>query len=154
MYIKTEKDFISLISSFAVGKRGLGGGLVICKKSDIKNGGVYFRGIYRNKSAEQREIHIGTYGKGIGKITLKQAREKWEEINCWSRASGKERCDFIKERKQILLWGPRNLRDLPASDHHKKMPFGIVAADHKCSSNAIFRQIDSYWILLRQWSGR
>ncbi|MCP9783956.1 hypothetical protein KBY83_11625 [Cyanobium sp. WKJ7-Wakatipu] len=32
---------------------------------------------------------------------------------------------------------PRNLRDLPASDHHKKMPFGIVAADHKCSSNAI-----------------
>jgi hypothetical protein len=32
---------------------------------------------------------------------------------------------------------PRNLRDLPASDHHKKMPFGIVAADHKCSSNTI-----------------
>jgi hypothetical protein len=35
------------------------------------------------------------------------------------------------------LWAPRNLRDLPASDHHKKMPFGIVAADHKCSSNTI-----------------
>jgi len=36
-----------------------------------------------------------------------------------------------------LTRAPRNLRDLPASDHHKKMPLGIVAADHKCSSNAI-----------------
>ena len=103
MYIKTEKDFISLISSFAVGKKGIGGGLVIRKQSGIKNGGVYFKGIYRNKSAEQREIHIGTYGKGIGEITLKQAREKWEEIKCWSRVQGKEPCDFTKERKQTLL---------------------------------------------------
>lgn len=103
MYIRTEKEFISLISSFAVGKKGIGEGLVIRKQSGNKSGGVYFKGIYRNKSAEQREIHIGTYGKGIGEITLKQAREKWEEIKCWSRVQGKEPCDFTKEKKQILL---------------------------------------------------
>ena len=33
--------------------------------------------------------------------------------------------------------GPRNLRYLPASDCHKKRPFGIVAANQKCASNVI-----------------
>jgi hypothetical protein len=33
--------------------------------------------------------------------------------------------------------GPRNLRYLPASDCHKKWPFGIVAANQKCASNVI-----------------
>ena len=44
---------------------------------------------------------------------------------------------FCANHVSEALRVPRNLRDLPASDHHKKMPFGIVAADHKCSSNAI-----------------
>ncbi len=36
-----------------------------------------------------------------------------------------------------LSRGPRNLRYLPASDCHKKRPFGIVAANQKCASNVI-----------------
>ncbi|WP_255020276.1 hypothetical protein [Cyanobium sp. WKJ7-Wakatipu] len=35
------------------------------------------------------------------------------------------------------LKGTSKFTRFASSDHHKKMPFGIVAADHKCSSNAI-----------------
>jgi len=42
-----------------------------------------------------------------------------------------------RERFVFDCRGPRNLKYLPASDCHKKRPFGIVAANQKCASNVI-----------------
>ena len=103
MFIQAEKELVSLLSSFPAGKRGIGGGLTVRKQSGIKNGGVYFKGIYRNKFGKQKEIHIGTFGKGVGEFTLKQAREKWEELQRWAKSNEKEPCDFTKEKKQDAL---------------------------------------------------
>jgi len=103
MLIQTEKEFLSLLSSFPAGKRGLGGGLTVRKQPGIKNGGIYFKGVYRNKSGKQKEFHIGTYGKGVGELTLKEARKKWDEILRWAKSHGKEPCDFTKQKKQDEL---------------------------------------------------
>ena len=58
MFIQSEKDLVSLLSSFSAGKRGIGGGLVVRKQDGIKNGGIYFKGIYRNSSGKQQEIYV------------------------------------------------------------------------------------------------
>lgn len=103
MFIQTEKEFLSLLSSFPAGKRGIGGGLTVRKQAGIKIGGIYFKGVYRNKSGKQKECHIGTYGKGVGELTFKQARKKWDEIQRWAECHGKEPCDFAKQKKQDEL---------------------------------------------------
>ena len=36
MFIQTEKDLVSLLSSFSAGKRGIGGGLTVRKQDGIK----------------------------------------------------------------------------------------------------------------------
>jgi len=57
--------------------------------------------------------------------------------------AGRKRIDPLILFKMLVLQqlfnlrGPRNLRYLPASDCHKKRPFGIVAANQKCASNVI-----------------
>lgn len=94
---------MSLLASFSVGKRGIGGGLVIRKQSGIKNGGVYFKGICRNNLGRQKECHLGTYGKCIGELNLKQAREKWDVIQGWAMENGKCPSEFIKDKKQDSL---------------------------------------------------
>lgn len=103
MHIGTEKELLSLLSSLSSGKRGIGGGLVVRKQQGVRNGGVYFKGIYRNRYGKQKELHIGTYGKGVGELNLRQAREKWEEAQRWAKTHGKDPCDFIKEKKQESL---------------------------------------------------
>ena len=103
MHLHTEKELVSLLSSFSAGKRGIGGGLTVRKQEGIKNGGVYFKGIYRNAAGKQKEIHLGTYGKGVGEINLKKARQKWDELRTWAKTHGKAPSDYSKEKKQDLL---------------------------------------------------
>ena len=103
MHLHTEKELVSLLSSFYAGKRGIGGGLTVRKQDGIKNGGVYFKGIYRNAAGKQKEIHLGTYGKGVGEINLKKARQKWDELRTWANTHGKDPSDYSKEKKQDVL---------------------------------------------------
>ena len=103
MHLHTEKELVSLLSSFSAGKRGIGGGLTVRKQEGIKNGGVYFKGIYRNAAGKQKEIHLGTYGKGVGEINLKKARQKWDELRTWAKTHGKDLSDYSKEKKQDVL---------------------------------------------------
>jgi len=102
MFIQTEKELVSLLSSFSAGKRGIGGGLTVRKQDGIKNGGVYFKGIYRS-DGKQKEIHLGPYGKGVGQLNLKQARQKWDELKAWAKTHGKEPADYSLEKKQDVL---------------------------------------------------
>ena len=103
MHVSTEKELVSLLSSFSAGKRGIGGGLTVRKQDGIKNGGIYFKGIYRNSSGKQKEIHLGTYGKGVGELNLKAARQKWDELRAWAKAHGKDPADYSQEKKQDAL---------------------------------------------------
>ncbi len=103
MFIQSEKDLVSLLSSFSAGKRGIGGGLVVRKQDGIKNGGIYFKGIYRSSTGKQKEIHVGTYGKGVGQVNLKKARQQWDELRTWAKTHGKDPADYSKEKKQDAL---------------------------------------------------
>jgi len=103
MFILTEKDLVSLLSTFPAGKRGIGGGLTVRKQDGIENGGVYFKGIYRSSDGRQKEIHLGTYGKGVGQLNLKQARQKWDELKAWAKTHEKDPADYSKEKKQDEL---------------------------------------------------
>jgi len=103
MHISSDKELRSLLSGFSAGKRGLGGGMTVRKQSGIKKGGVYFKGVYRDKFGKQKECHLGTYGKGVGELTLKQARDKWEEMKKWASSNQKAPADFISNQKQEAL---------------------------------------------------
>ena len=70
---------------------------------DIKNGGIYFKGVYRDKLKKQKECHIGTYGKGVGQLTLKQARERWDEMKKWSSLNKQYPHQFIQMQKDENL---------------------------------------------------
>ena len=100
MIINTEKGLASLLNSFESGKRGIGGGLVIRKQTGVKSGGIYFKGISRNKLGKQVELHIGTYGKGVDKLNLKEARQQWEDIKRKSIELDQNPCDYKKVKKQ------------------------------------------------------
>ena len=45
-------------------------------------------------------MRIGPYGRGIGKWSLKAAREEWERIRTWSRETGQDPRELRKEEKQ------------------------------------------------------
>ena len=40
---------------------------------------------------------LGPYGKGVGKWSLKAAREEWERIRTWSRETGQDPRELRKE---------------------------------------------------------
>ena len=45
------------------------------------------------------EVRIGKYGKGVGRMSLKQARDEWRVIRAWSQENGKDPRDRKREAK-------------------------------------------------------
>ena len=45
------------------------------------------------------EVRIGPYGKGVGKWTLKQARDEWDRIRAWSKEHNRDPRELKKEEK-------------------------------------------------------
>ena len=68
-----------------------------------RGGGKYFVGRMRHPpgaGAKQVEVQIGPYGKGVGKWSLKKAREEWDRIRTWSRDTGNDPRDLKKAKKE------------------------------------------------------
>ena len=68
-----------------------------------RGGGKYFVGWMRHPpgaGAKQVEVQIGSYGKGVGKCSLKKAREEWDRISTWSRDTGNDPRDIKKAKKE------------------------------------------------------
>ena len=49
------------------------------------------------------EVRIGKYGKGVGRMSLKQARDEWRVIRAWSQENGKDPRDRKREAKDALV---------------------------------------------------
>ena len=73
--------------------------------------GKYFIGRTRYPATAQGskvDVHIGTYGRGAGELTLKQAREEWQEIKKWGKETGrdprdKKRDEQLKLQEQVAV---------------------------------------------------
>lgn len=96
MHVTTEKQLQMLLESNPMKtKLGIGGGLFVRRMAGIQKGGIYFKANHKRK-----EIHLGSYGKSPGEMTLKQAREKWEYLKRWAIETGNCPSQFNKSKKE------------------------------------------------------
>ena len=110
-----------------------------------RGGGKYFVGRMRHPpgaGAKQVEVQIGPYGKGVGKWSLKKAREEWDRIRTWSRDTGNDPRDLKKAKKEevekksqgptfqqlvdaYLAWGatkqPKPMKPRTVQDYRNKL---------------------------------
>ena len=71
-----------------------------------RGGGKYFVGRLRippSRTGKQVEIQIGPYGKGLGKWSLKDARDEWVRIRSWSQETGKDPRQLKKEEREVVV---------------------------------------------------
>ena len=62
--------------------------LFLVIESVSRGGGKSFEGRMRfppGRQGKQVPVRIGVYGKGIGKWSLKEARDEWDRIRSWSK---------------------------------------------------------------------
>jgi integrase len=81
-----------------------GGGLYLeVRRTQNGHCGKYFIGRTRfpaTAKGSKVDVHIGTYGKGVGELSLKQAREEWQELKLWGKETGRDLRD--KKRDELL----------------------------------------------------
>ncbi|MDC3009940.1 Arm DNA-binding domain-containing protein [Synechococcus sp. AH-736-G20] len=73
---------------------------------DGKGGGKSFEGRMRfppGRKGKQVPVRIGVYGKGVGKWSLRQARDEWDRIRSWSRETGRNPRELKKEEQQAKV---------------------------------------------------
>ncbi len=72
-------------------KLSVGNGLsIVIEPIKGKNfsGGKSFAGFMRfpfGRKGKQIDVRIGVYGKGMGKVSLRQAKDEWERLRSWSK---------------------------------------------------------------------
>jgi len=123
----------------------VGNSLYISVYPKQKGGGKYFFGRMRHPpggGGKQVDVRIGPYGRGVGKWSLKAAREEWERIRTWSRETGQDPRELRKEEKQkvqergsgptfsqlvdaYLAWGavkqPKPMKPRTVQDYRNKL---------------------------------
>ena len=52
------------------------------------------------RKGKQVPVRIGVYGKGVGKWSLREAKEEWDRIRAWSRENNKDPRELKKEEQQ------------------------------------------------------
>ena len=71
--------------------KSVGDSLILVIESVARGGGKSFEGRMRfppGRAGKQVPVRIGPYGKGLGKWSLKEAREEWDRIRAWSKQTG------------------------------------------------------------------
>ena len=81
----------------------VGDSLILVIESESRGGGKSFEGRMRfpsGRKGKQVPVRIGVYGKGVGKWSLREAKEEWDRIRAWSRANNKDPRELKKEEQQ------------------------------------------------------
>ena len=87
--------------------KSCGDSLVLVVEPISKGGGKSFMGVTRfpprspKNGGKRVEVRIGPYGKGVGKWTLKQARDEWDRIRAWSKETGRDPRELKREEKAV-----------------------------------------------------
>jgi integrase len=72
--------------------------LLVAPQTDGEGYGRYFVGRFRFQG-KQGEVRIGPYGKGDGRFSRKEARDRWEEIRQWARENKRSHADWKREER-------------------------------------------------------
>ena len=89
--------------------KSCGDSLVLVVEPISKGGGKSFMGVTRfpprspKNGGKRVEVRIGPYGKGVGKWTLKQARDEWDRIRSWSKQNCKDPRELKSQEKEALI---------------------------------------------------
>ncbi|EAR18283.1 partial phage integrase [Synechococcus sp. WH 7805] len=71
-----------------------------------KGGSKRFVGRYRfppGRDGKQKELALGTYGKGARNLTLKQAKDLWEKERVWMLENPGEDPNDRKKKERLVL---------------------------------------------------
>jgi integrase len=88
---------------------GCGDSLFLVVEPIGKGGGKSFMGVMRfppcspKNGGKRVEYRIGPYGKGVGKWSLKEARNEWERVRTWSRENNRDPRELKKDEQQIQV---------------------------------------------------
>jgi integrase len=86
--------------------KSVGDSLILVIESVAKGGGKSFEGRMRfppGRQGKQVPVRIGTYGKGLGKWTLKEAREEWDRIRAWSKQTGLDPRELKRQEQKATI---------------------------------------------------
>ena len=87
-------------------KASCGDSLYLVVEPAQKGGGKSFIAKTRFPPGRQGkwvEVRIGKYGRGVGRMSLKQARDEWRVIRAWSQENGRDPRDRKREAKDALV---------------------------------------------------
>ena len=105
----SDSEVRSLTPASKRQKKSCGDSLYVVVEPISKGGGKSFIGITRfpprspKNGGKWVEVRIGPYGKGIGKWSLKGARDEWNLIRAWSKENGRDPRDRKKEQQALLV---------------------------------------------------
>ena len=88
----------------------VGDSLILVIESESRGGGKSFEGRMRfpsGRKGKQVPVRIGVYGKGVGKWSLREAKEEWDRIRAWSRENNKDPRELKKEEQQDRFSSPQ-----------------------------------------------
>jgi integrase len=86
--------------------KSVGDSLILVIESIARGGGKSFEGRMRfppGRQGKQVPVRIGPYGKGLGKWTLKEAREEWDRIRAWSKQTGLDPRDLKRQEQKASI---------------------------------------------------
>ena len=86
--------------------KSVGDSLNLVIESVARGGGKSFEGRMRfppGRAGKQVPVRIGPYGKGLGKWTLKEAREEWDRIRAWSKQTGLDPRDLKRQEQKASI---------------------------------------------------
>ena len=84
-------------------KKSCGDSLFLVVEPIAKGGGKSFVGRMRfppGRGNPVVDVRIGVYGKGVGKWSLREAKEEWDRIRAWSREKNKDPRELKMEEQQ------------------------------------------------------
>jgi hypothetical protein len=87
-------------------KPSCGDSLFLVVEPLSKGGGKSFVGRMRfppGRKSPVVDVRIGVYGKGVGKWSLKEARDEWNLIRLWSKENGKDPRERKREQQALLV---------------------------------------------------
>lgn len=98
----TERDIKGIVVTDKRQTISIGNSLFVMVNSKKSGGNIGFVGRTRWKG-KLIDVRIGTFGKGVGQWSLKDAKKEWERIRLWAFENKRDPRDLYKEERGLLI---------------------------------------------------